>query len=452
MMKKELLVWSLCVGILCATSCTKSEAPVVEETPKVEEPSKPSEPEAPKQDTVRFVSYSRPDAAQETARMLQSYPAADFVPTGLYLPPMTEMIVKVNRIAGDYMPQLLVGTYLRGPAYNSSIVKSTLLKQGENRIMSEHGGLIYVRHTGVKNAHQAELQFVKGHKQAPFYQKGKTSKEDWKKMLEEYRYSPDAVLFGEKAILVVSRSKALLYAAYNQDELLNVAEQIQRYEEEISGMDSSSPVHEPKSCNFLMVESDDPNYYMAAWNNGTFYNSTNSSAYMILFDPAKMNSWGPWHELGHHHQQSAYKWNGLGEVTVNIYSLYVEKKMGQTPSRLKKDGTWPKIRTYLNQTGTKNYDEIEDLFTKLGMFHQLTMAYGDDFYKKLHKEAREEKPTNSTDVAKKRYFMLKACTISGHDLSQFFKDWGMVGVDAVYNEIAVLGLPKPAVNPSTLEE
>ena len=452
-MKKVLFNACLYLGLVFVAACSKGSNAVEEIPPIIEEPSKPVEPEKPKEDTVKFMSYSRPAAADETARMLQSYPAADFVPTGIYLPPMTEMIVKVRSVKGDFMPQVLVGTYLRGATYNNSIVKTVLMKEGDNRVMSEHGGLVYIRHTGIKNANQAELQFVKGHKPAPFYQKGKTTKAEWKKMLEDYRYSPDAVLYGEKAIIVVSRAKALLYSAYDQDQLLNVAEQIHSFEEEISGMDSSSPVHVPKSCNFLMVESDDPNYYMAAWNNGTFYNSTNASAYMILFDPTKMNSWGPWHELGHHHQQSAYKWNGLGEVTVNIYSLYVEKKMGQLPSRLKKDGAWPKIRTYLNQeTSVKDYDKIEDLFVKLGMFHQLTLAYGDDFYKKLHKQAREDKPSNSTDVAKKRYFMLKACFITGHDLSQFFKDWGMSGVDAVYSEIAALGLPKPSVNPSSLEE
>ena len=48
--------------------------------------------------------------------------------------------------------------------------------------------------------------------------------------------------------------------------------------------------------------------------------------------------------------------------------------------------------------------------------------------------------------------MLKACEISGHDLTQFFKDWGMVGVESVYSEINALHLPLPSVNPSTLEE
>ena len=82
------------------------------------------------------------------------------------------------------------------------------------------------------------------------------------------------------------------------------------------------------------------------------------------------------------------------------------------------------------------------------MFHQLWLAYGDNFFQQLHKLTREEKPVFKDDAARMRYFMLKACQISGHDLTAFFKKWGLQA-DSVYAEIAALHLSPPTTDPST---
>ncbi len=35
-----------------------------------------------------------------------------------------------------------------------------------------------------------------------------------------------------------------------------------------------------------------------------------------------------WHEIGHTYQNQNYKWDGLGEVTVNINALWIERELG----------------------------------------------------------------------------------------------------------------------------
>jgi hypothetical protein len=84
------------------------------------------------------------------------------------------------------------------------------------------------------------------------------------------------------------------------------------------------------------------------------------------------------------------------------------------------------------------------------MFHQLWMVYGDSFYQQLHRQTREEKPKLADDAAKMRYFMLKACTITGHNLTGYFKKWGLQADAAVYAEIAALNLPVPTTDPSSI--
>ena len=92
-----------------------------------------------------------------------------------------------------------------------------------------------------------------------------------------------------------------------------------------------------------------------------------------------------------------------------------------------------------------------DVFVRLGMFQQLWRAYGDNFFQQLHRKTREEKPTLDTDAKKMRYFMLKACEVSGNDLTGFFKKWGLQA-DTVYAEIAALRLSAPTTDPSTLTD
>ncbi len=45
------------------------------------------------------------------------------------------------------------------------------------------------------------------------------------------------------------------------------------------------------------------------------------------------NEWGIWHETGHTHQQYSWTWDSIGEISVNLFSLYVQEKFG-LPSRL----------------------------------------------------------------------------------------------------------------------
>ena len=124
-----------------------------------------------------------------------------------------------------------------------------------------------------------------------------------------------------------------------------------------------------------------------------------------------------------------------------------------SPRRLARDKVWSKISSHLASTdANKNFNARSvDVFVRLGMFHQLWLAYGDNFFQQLHRQAREEKLPLSNDAAKMRYFMLKACTISGKDLTGFFKKWGLQA-DAVYADIAALNLPVPTTDPSTLTD
>ncbi|TKI73390.1 M60 family metallopeptidase, partial [Bacillus mycoides] len=109
--------------------------------------------------------------------------------------------------------------------------------------------------------------------------------------------------------------------------------------------------------------------------------------YVLDINKFTTDGWGPWHEAGHLRQQVPWRFYNMGEVQNNIYSLAVEKAFGQ-PSRLEEEGVYPKVSRYLVQEN-KNYDEISDVFVKLAMLWQLHLAYGEEFYPKLHQLYRD---------------------------------------------------------------
>lgn len=405
--------------------------------------------------TVQEFEEIKSSAAENTRLALGSY-WTDFDPTGFYLPPNTTLQVNVEQLTGSTLPKILIGTYSRyQDKWNPQEIQLTA---GVNEITADqYGGLVWVRFgTSGTPASRARITFVSGHVRAPVYIKSVTTTADWSDQLDTYSAVPDVTLVGDRVFFVYSRTRALDTKTQDNDEVLAKADQTMDVEDELSGLDGSAPQHQPNAnTRLLMTETDNADYWMMATYYRTVYYTTAAPA---AFTAAigTVDGWGPWHELGHMHQQQAWKWSTLGEVTVNIYSLAVERAMGVTPSRLKRDNVWPTALTYLADTSTdKDFNAASmanGVWVRLCMFHQLWLAYGDSFYQQLHKETRLELPSVSTDEEKMRYFMLKACTISGNNLTNFFRKWGFKVNESVYTEIAALGLPSPVTDPSTLSE
>jgi len=133
----------------------------------------------------------------------------------------------------------------------------------------------------------------------------------------------------------------------------------------------------------------------------------------------------------------------MTEVQNNIYSLSVEKAFtSNQPFRLQQEGAYTKAFQYLEQSN-KNYDEISDAFVKLVMLWQLQLAYGEDFYPKLHQLYRDM-PSNElpqTDETKKQLFMISASKVAKQNLIPFFEKWGLRPNNDTIQKVTALGYP-----------
>ncbi|MBO9154990.1 Ig-like domain-containing protein [Chitinophaga sp. GCM10012297] len=390
-----------------------------------------------------------PNIATETGRIKTSLQVADFEPVGLRATANTQLVINVEQTSGTGLPRLIMGTYDRQTVATYDLVA------GVNTITNANGGDLYLQYSSASpsDGNKVRVTFQSGYHTMPLYILGSSTHQQWLDMLVADTSSPNATLVSDRTFIVVSQVKAEQYKDENQDTLLTLMDRVMQAEGDISGLDNSLPVHAPILRNKLMLlekASGNPD----ATSLGRVRIPTGSihwilSPSYILED----GGWGVFHEIGHHHQHWAWTWSTCIEVCVNIYSLAAKRAIhfGQQGMST---ADWNTVMSYLAQPqASKNFNAGSvSLFTRLGMFHQLWLAYGDSFYHTLHKRTRAEAPSPSGDEAEMRLFMLYACQISGENLGQFFRNWGLNVNQSIYDELDALGYPAPAVDPSALRE
>lgn len=143
---------------------------------------------------------------------------------------------------------------------------------------------------------------------------------------------------------------------------------------------------------------------------------------------AQYFGWGIAHEIGHQIDEADMI---FGETSNNIFSLFAQTANDKNTSRLE-NGKYASIYEKVT-SGTKGISS--DVFTTLGMFWQLHLAYDDEatltsidtFYARLNRLYR----TNTiTDADRNNLLVRLASDAAGKDLSDFFIAWGFELTDA----------------------
>lgn len=438
------------VMLLGVMSCKKEQTDVLQTPPPVVPP--PVVTTLKTADSIQTFR-ERPSGSAEATRLAQSFPHSDFDPTGFYLPAFVNMQVEVTPTSGTRLPTLLIGTYSR---YKDKWNPTTVaLTAGMNNITDLTGGILYIRYHNAAADGTCRIRFISGMKPIPYYQLGKTTSSEWVAMVEQLNV-PDVQLVGERSMITVGLQNARASKAEDMEALVRKVDRVIRVEDSISGQFGTDPLDQPNAHRILLTESDHPDYYMAATFYRTWYRSTDAVSAILK---ASNLTWGPWHELGHMHQQGSWTWSELGEVTVNIYSIAVEKAHGVNPTRLTSQGEWANASSYLAKPlSDKDFNASSvSVWVRLCMFQQLKLAYGDAFYHQLHRLARRDANRPSTTDTRMRWFMVNASRAAGRNLSAFFKAWGLklstsVATDAAYAEVEALGLPAPGQDLTALKD
>jgi len=388
----------------------------------------------------------------------------DYQPSGLYVKKGERIILEVSNLNSDYDLSSMIGFKPMWGNHNKT--QENQLKNGIKAVVAIQDGIlffIFVKREGYDTNPSTVKIKVQGGKAFPLYQLNKTSLSGWQNDLRTMTGAPFVQLVSEKALITIPYRDYLKNPIRNIPESFKTIHQVIDWEDELAGFDNSSlenmrtrnRLHYSVDLYSTPKESED--YYMYA---SDYLIGMKRDNFTDLTE--KLNKeWGIWHETGHTHQQKSWTWESIGEISVNIFSLYVQEKFG-LPSRLgtAEDGeiiTFERARKYLAQPN-KNYlgqneDDYNEFFTKLVMFHQLKSVYGWDAFKKLHQYFRKQpfvEGEQVTDEEKASRFVYAMCLVTKNNLVPFFKKWGITIDEGTAGKIKRLNLPLPMVDPSKI--
>lgn len=298
------------------------------------------------------------------------------------------------------------------------------LKAGENKVASAFGGILYIEVDKTRDTPPVGIK-IAGCVEAPLFVLGKTSVEEWKKTVRSAP-GPWAELATPSVIVTVPSSA--IRSLDDPTEICTVWQSVLD-----SAADLGSIPRQRKSPERYVPDVQISAGYM----HSGYPIMTHLDAVPPMWDAAKLKAgnWGLFHELGHNHQHGEWTFDGTGEVTNNLWSLYLmEKIAGKQPggAALGHDAMdsaekrHEKAKKYID-TGADFEKWKSDPFLALEMYYELREAFGWEPFKKVFAEYQALKPGErpKNDLEKHDQWMVRMSRAVGKSLGPFFEKWGV---------------------------
>lgn len=342
-------------------------------------------------------------------------------PTGIYTVKGEELIVMANGI-DDKNVYLLVS--------NPDVAmdgESFKLSDGANRIQPSISGLVYIMyHTDTGAEEPVKLHFVTG-KVNGYFDSSKHTKDDWQRLLDKASFRVFD-LVGKYAHMTFETQA---FRDFTPDglRLIDKYDDLVKIQQQFMGLFGTSDQFKNRMY-FLAV----PSGYMYAGSNHTGYHySTQSKVLDVDQDPADFDAWwGPAHEVGHINQtRPGLKWQGMGEVTNNIFSMVVVEAFGVESRLSRKDSYTVARKQIIENREPHNLRNVgDDVLNKLVPFWQLKLYMHNtlgrnDFYPKVFETIRRN-PNPATDGECQLEFVKICCDVAKLDFTEFFDAWGFL--------------------------
>lgn len=390
-------------------------------------------------------------------------------PTGIYFEEGKPLVLFVEGV-GESDVALKIKNF--GMAYEGEpqSESSYPLKNGVNVINPSNRGNGYISYytEDYKNAPQVKIHFAMAVENGYFDQERGDTNEDWVNLLQNAK--SDIIDFRTKRIQVAyPKARFKQYCPEQAEELALLCDSTIYYEREIMGLLGDK---EPKNRQFARV----------VWGGFMFADGIGAAAHDNSLEgwmrPEAFGPWGFAHELGHVNQvRPGLKWVGCGETTNNIYSAWVEHKLGNGYHRLESEHSGVndysglrggRFNTYLEENVRKgvswqladgpDYHGAEynervvtnqdyegnvlgqdttvltrnfDHFVKLVPFWQLQLycqeaGYSPDVFGKVVEALRKADDSNMSNGMHQMRFMRLVCDSTGLDFLDFFEKAGML--------------------------
>ncbi len=362
--------------------------------------------------------------------------------TGLYAPPGEVITVRADQTALRNGLHIRIGCHRDSIWHHSSwrrvpIITMEKPLQGEvSRYASPFGGLIYV--VVPRGKEGTAKVTISGAVRAPYFVLGKTTLWQWRKVVRNYP-APWAEFECDRVILTVRAEDAR--KVDDPELVMNFWRKVLDADAYLAGRPAERKRPERYVADtqisagymhsgYPIMTHLDASYRMVDWN--------------TLHGPARKCAWGLYHEMGHNHQSGDWTFGGTGEVTVNLFSMYVcETVVGlpleQGHPAITAESQRKKIENYFKEK--PSYQRwTRDPFLALILYIQLRKAFGWEVFHRVFAEYRklpkDQKPKTNQD--KIDQFMIRMSRATGHNLAKFFETWGLPLTDKAKQAVADL--------------
>jgi hypothetical protein len=170
----------------------------------------------------------------------------------------------------------------------------------------------------------------------------------------------------------------------------------------------------------------------AAYATHYFVNLHGTYGSQMLLGNGVEDQWGLWHEIGHVYQHPDLTPSWGVEVTVNIPALTISRYAFGW-NRLDGNNVDLYHDWFAKPVAERDFHAMAygdpNHFVRLRLYDQLLSTFGPTFYPRLMMEARVHRASGGatpvSDVEKMDHFAALASRVSGTDLREFFRQWGV---------------------------
>lgn len=360
---------------------------------------------------------------------------------GLYAPPgeVIEIVLPKNAVKAGI--GVRIGSHTDGlwdtDKWNRfpEISRRWDLRSEMTRVASPFGGTVFIDVPSGSTLGKIDVT-VMGAVPAPRYVRGVTTDAEWQRMLGEPG-GPWVELEANAIILSVPRS-----AVAN----LTDPETLMAYWDEVADLCYSlyAAPRRPRPERYCVDRQISVGYMHAGYPIMTFEDVANT-----FTDVKKLRSkdfpWGFYHELGHNFQESAWTFDGTGEVTNNLFSLYGCERINGIlhPGDMEVSKKKAKLAKYLAE-GAKFETWKSEPFLALIMYDQMREAFGWEPFTKAFRAYRTQRLNPQGELAQHDEWMIQMSQAVGKNLGPFFTAWGMPTSETARASIAKFPTWMPA--------
>lgn len=310
---------------------------------------------------------------------------------------------------------------------------------------SAFGGLLYL--VVPENAGPGTLEVtLAGAVEAPYFRLGETDPAAWRATLRGLP-APWAELAGSRVVFTVPST--LVRSLDDPASLMKLWDGIVEAEDRLADLPAR------KQPERIVADRQISAGYM---HSGYPIMTPIDASAALALDERKLRaegSWGHFHELGHNHQSPDWTFDGTGEVTCNVFAMYVYATVlglpfdAGHPNIRDRAARMEKVRKHL-EAGAPFAAWKRDPFLALTMYIQLVEGFGWEPFRKVFAEYRalrgSERPR--TDREKRDQWLVRFSRAAGRNLRPFFEAWGVPTSETAGASIADLPAWMPADMPA----